>query len=102
MCWDPLTIKFAVALAVKCITKGFEVVRKWLPWPSWRIGQRYRQADMDVTPIDMNNCRLKTLCHLVTVLRTVGLVRPHGSNCRKYSGFSKDLPRRCSFQLFPS
>ena len=61
MCWDPLTIKFAVALAVKCITKGFEVVRKWLPWPSWRIGQRYRQADMDVTPIDMNNCRLKTL-----------------------------------------
>ena len=56
---DTLTIKFAVALAVKCKIKGFEVVRKWLPWPSWRIVQGYRQADMDVTPIDMNNCRLK-------------------------------------------
>ena len=91
MRWDALTIKFAVALAVKCKIKGFEVVRKWLPWPSWRIVQGYRQADKDVTPIDMNNCRLKTLCHLVTVLRTVGLVRPHGSICRKYSGFSKIL-----------
>ena len=48
MRWDALTIKFAVALAVKCKIKGFEVVRKWLPWPSWRIVQGYRQADRDV------------------------------------------------------
>ena len=91
MRWDALTIKFVVALAVKCKIKGFEVVGKWLPWPSWRIVQGYRQADRDVTPIDMNNCRLKTLCHLVTVLRTVGLVRAHGSICRKYSAFSMIL-----------
>ena len=37
MRWDALTIKFAVALAVKCKAKGFEAVRKWLPLPSWRI-----------------------------------------------------------------
>ena len=58
MRWDALTIKFAVALAVKCKAKGFEAVRKWLPLPSWRIVQGYRQADMDVTPIDMSNLKL--------------------------------------------
>ena len=58
MRWDALTIKFAVALAVKCKAKGYEAIRKWLPLPSWRIVQGYRQADMDVTPIDMNNLKL--------------------------------------------
>lgn len=58
MRWDSLTIKFAVALAVKCKAKGYEAVRKWLPLPSWRIVQGYRQADMDITPIDINNLEL--------------------------------------------
>ena len=34
------------------------MIRKWLPLLSWRIVQGYRQADMDVTPIDMNNLKL--------------------------------------------
>ena len=34
------------------------MIRKWLPLPSWRIVQGYRQADIDVTPIDMNNLKL--------------------------------------------
>ena len=38
--------------------KGYEVIRKWLPLPSGRIVQGCRQADMDVTPIDMNNLKL--------------------------------------------
>ena len=58
MRWDALTIKFAVTLAVKCKAKGYEAIRKWLPLPSWRIVQGYRQADMDVTLIDMNNLKL--------------------------------------------
>jgi len=35
--------------------------------------------------------RLKTLRHLVAALRTVGLVRPRGSSCSKYSEFAKIL-----------
>ena len=40
---------------------------------------------------DNSDCRLKTLRHLVAALRTVALVRPRGSDCRTYSGFSKIL-----------
>ena len=47
-----------MALAVKCKAKGYEAITKWLPLPSWRIVQGYRQADMDVTPIDINNLKL--------------------------------------------
>ncbi len=58
MRWDTLTIKFAVALAVKCKAKGYEAVRKWLPLPSWRLVQGYRMADMTTNPIDVKNLEL--------------------------------------------
>ena len=43
--WDPLTIKLAVSLSVKCKQKGYEAVRKWLPLLSWRLVQEYRNMD---------------------------------------------------------
>ena len=52
MRWDTLTIKLAVAFAVKCTLKGYEAVRKWLPLPSWRLVKGYCMADMNTDPVD--------------------------------------------------
>ena len=52
MRWDPLTIKLAVSLSVKCKQKGYEAVRKWLPLPSWRLVQEYRNMDTSSNPVD--------------------------------------------------
>lgn len=54
MRWDPVTIKLAVSLAVKCKMKGSEAVRKWLPLPTWRLVQQYRNEDLSQNPIDIN------------------------------------------------
>ena len=71
MHWDPLTIKLAISLSVKCKQKGYEAVRKWLPLPSWRLVQEYRNMNTSADPVDMaqlercwNEIRQRGICNL--------------------------------------
>jgi len=71
MRWDPLTIKLAVSLSVKCKQKGYEAVRKWLPLPSWRLVQEYRNMDTSSDPVDLtqlqkcwNEIKQRGICNL--------------------------------------
>ena len=71
MRWDPLTIKLAVSLSVKCKQKGYEAVRKWLPLPSWRLVQEYRNIDNSANPVDIiqlqkcwNEIKQRGVCNL--------------------------------------
>ena len=49
MRWDTLTIKLAVALAVKCKAKAMRL---------WRLLPGYHMADMNTNPIDTKNLEL--------------------------------------------
>lgn len=69
--WDPLTIKLAISLSVKCKQKGYEAVRKWLPLPSWHLVQEYRNMITSADPVDMaqlercwNEIRQCGICNL--------------------------------------
>ena len=53
MHWDSLTIKLAITLSVTSEKKGYEAVRKWLPFPSWRLVQECGNMNTSADPVDM-------------------------------------------------